>query len=194
MNRPSTISVANEATKMSTTLPPRHAQASDVAPTAAGGYSRYAEVFSRVYRETGSIEIALEVYDTFRAREDVARVARPDLPDRILELAGSLFHVPKRRLLERNRHRDVTSARYVAAWLLSRQKWSTVKIGALLDLDHSTVLHGLRRVAGNDHLLIAAHKAEQLLELPVDVRPLASVYISHQQTYQPPQHVPTTRE
>lgn len=130
-----------------------------------GPYAHYAEVFSRVYRETGSIEIALEVYETYRAREDLARPKRVDFAQRILQISGSLFCVPPKRILERNRHRDVTSARYVAAWLLSRRRWSTVKIGTLLDLDHSTVLHGLRRVAGDDDLLLAAHKAEQLLEL-----------------------------
>jgi len=132
------------------------------------GYARYAEVFSRVYRESGSIEIALEVYETYRAREDLARPKRVDFAQRILQVSASLFCVPPKRILERNRHRDVTSARYVAAWLLSRRRWSTVKIGTLLDLDHSTVLHGLRRVAGDNDLLLAAHKAEQLLELDED--------------------------
>jgi chromosomal replication initiation ATPase DnaA len=164
MNRPLTTSDVEETKNMSTTMAAGHARARDVASRAAGRYSRYAEMFSRVYHETGSLEIALEVHDTLRAREGLAHAARPDLPERILEVVASLFGVSKRRLHERSRHRDVTSARYVAAWVLFRRHWTKAKIGVFFDLDHSTVIHGLRRVAGNTELLVAAHRAAQLLE------------------------------
>jgi len=130
----------------------------------SSAYERYADVFSRVYADARSIAIALEVLDTYRAREVLVRPADHDLPKRAIATAASLFHVPAKRLLERNRRADVTSARYVAAWVLRRRRWSYAKIAELFDLDHSTIIHGLRKVAATGDLLLAALNAEQLLE------------------------------
>jgi chromosomal replication initiation ATPase DnaA len=126
-------------------------------------YDRLAQVFSRVYAETHSVATALEVLDTHRAREAVAQPI-PDLPKQVLIVAGSLFHVPPSRLLQPGRHRDICSARWIAAWLLHRRRWTTVKIGSYLRLDHSTVLHGLRRVASSEDLLLLARHADEFLE------------------------------
>lgn len=93
-------------------------------------YERYADVFSRAYADTHSIAIALEVLDTFRAREVLTRPADHDLPKRVLAIAASLFHVPAKQLLERNRRADVTSARYVAAWVLRRRRWSYARLAS----------------------------------------------------------------
>lgn len=126
-------------------------------------YDRLAQVFSRVYAETGSIATTLEVLDTQRARELVAKPP-PDLPKRVLATAAALFHVtPPARLLRPGRHRDICSARWVAAWILRRRRWSTVKIGRFFGLDHSTVLHGLRRVAASQELILQARLAEEML-------------------------------
>ena len=126
-------------------------------------YDRLAQVFSRVYAETHSVATALEVLDMHRAREAVARPI-PDLPKHVLTIAASVFHVPASRLLQPGRHRDICSARWIASWLLHRRRWTTVKIGRYLGLDHSTVLHGLRRVANSDDLLLLARRADELLE------------------------------
>jgi len=132
-------------------------------PDSQSRYDRLAQVFSSVYAETHSVATALEVLDTHRAREAIAR-PMPDLPKQVLTVAGSLFHVPASRLLQPGRHRDICSARWIAAWLLHRRRWTTVKIGSYLRLDHSTVLHGLRRVANSDDLLLLARRADELLE------------------------------
>lgn len=133
-------------------------------PARESRYDRLAAAFSRVYAETGSIATTLEVLDTQRAREGVAESA-PDLPKRVLAAAAALFHVtPPARLLRPGRHRDICSARWIAAWMLRRRQWSTLKIGRFLGLDHSTVLHGLRRVAGSENLLLIASAAEEALE------------------------------
>lgn len=134
----------------------------DITPPAHDtAYDRLAQVFSRVYAETGSIATTLEVLDTQRARELVAKPT-PDLPKRVLAAAAALFHVtPPARLLRPGRHRDICSARWVAAWMLRRRNWSTPKIGRFLGLDHSTVLHGLRRVAASEDLLLMASAAEE---------------------------------
>jgi chromosomal replication initiation ATPase DnaA len=134
----------------------------DITPPAHHtAYDRLAQVFSRVYAETGSIATTLEVLVTQHVRELVAKPT-PDLPKRVLAAAAALFHVtPPARLLRPGRHRDVCSARWIAAWMLRRRNWSTPKIGRFLGLDHSTVLHGLRRVAACENLLLMASAAEE---------------------------------
>jgi chromosomal replication initiation ATPase DnaA len=133
-------------------------------------YDRLAQTFSRVYAETGSIATTLEVLDTQRARELVAKPI-PDLPKRVIAAAASLFHVaPAARLLRPGRHRDISSARWIAAWLLRRRNWSTLKIGRYLGIDHSTVLYGLRRVAASQELLLIASAAEDQIAGEARVR------------------------
>jgi hypothetical protein len=137
--------------------------ANDTADTSPGRYERYAMVFSRIYKETGSIAVALEVYDAYRAREAAAPPRRPDLPTLVVDIVARWFSVKPKLLFDSNRHRDVTSARYVAAWILFRHQWAKAKIADYFHLDHSTVIHGLRKVASDNTLLVAAHLAEQLL-------------------------------
>jgi hypothetical protein len=149
---------------MSIALIPAEPANDTTVPSPRGRYARYADIFSRVHAETGSIEIALEVLDTYRAREDLAPRRSPDLADRIVQVVARLFAVKPKQLFERNRHHDVTSARYVAAWLLLRRGWKKAKIATFFKLDHSTIIHGLRLVVADVDLLAAAHSAEQLLE------------------------------
>jgi hypothetical protein len=134
----------------------------------SSAYSRWAAIFERAHHDTNSIAIALEVLDTLRERERGRVRAVTDEPGRILRIAAAHFHVPAERLRERNRRSDVTSARYVSAWILRRRHWSLVKLGEFFHLDHSTILSGLRKVDTTPHLLYAAHKAEQLLEIDPD--------------------------
>jgi len=128
-------------------------------------YSRWAAIFERAHHDTNSTSIALEVLDTLRERERGRVRAATDEPGRILRIAAALFHVPAERLRQRNRRSDVTSARYVSAWILRRRHWSLVKLGEFFHLDHTTILSGLRKVDTTPHLLYAAYKAEQLLEI-----------------------------
>jgi Bacterial dnaA protein helix-turn-helix len=139
------------------------AAANDTRTPALAPYERYAAIFSLAHAETHSIAAALELVDTFRAQEAPSALPDADLPSRVLKISAALFSVPIERLHQRLRHRDVTSARYVAAWLLSRRHWASTKIGAHLGLDHSTVLRGIRRVEATDHLRTLACKAELLL-------------------------------
>jgi chromosomal replication initiation ATPase DnaA len=102
------------------------------------------------------------VLDVHRARITVLPPG-PELPQRVLAAAASVFNLPMSRLLRPGRHRDVCYARWVAAWMLRQRAWSTVKIGRFLGLDHSTILHGLRRVANDAHLMLHARAAETRL-------------------------------
>ena len=124
---------------------------------------RWADIFARAYSDTHSIALALEVFDAIRALENISTQPAIDDTSRILAVVASLFSVPVKRLRERNRHRDVTDARYVAAFLLRRRHWTTEKTGALFGLDHSTIVSGLQKVENTPRLLVAVAKAEHLL-------------------------------
>jgi hypothetical protein len=121
-------------------------------------YDRYADIFSLAHRETKSIPTALKILDAYRTREQLP--PEVDLPTRVIELASALFSVPVARFKEPGRHRDKTSARYVAAWILSRQHWTSRKIAEELGLEASTVRHGLAHVEKTDYLRAAACTAE----------------------------------
>jgi chromosomal replication initiation ATPase DnaA len=132
---------------------------------AADEYERLATVFSRLYEETHDIALTLEVLDIHRARASMAPPI-PSVADRIVAVVAPMFDVrPARRLLLPGRHRDLCAARWVASWLLRQRRWSTVKIGRFFGMDHSTVLHGLRRVATSRELLLSARAAESRLEM-----------------------------
>ena len=140
-------------------------------PSQLDRYEQLAGVFSRVYEATNDIAIALEVLDAHRAREVLAR-PRPELAARAVAIAAATFHVvPARRLLSAGRHRDICAARWIASWLLHRRGWSTLKIGRYFGLDHSTVLHGLRRIADSRELILCAREAEARLERQGDSAP-----------------------
>jgi chromosomal replication initiation ATPase DnaA len=131
---------------------------------AATGYERLADLFSRIYSQTRSIALALELLDAERARDAAAAPIDLRLPSRIVEVAASLYYVrPARRLLRPGSHRDICHARWVASWLLRKQGWTTLKIGRFLSVDHSTVIYGLRRIAADPSLRRMAHAAVDLL-------------------------------
>jgi chromosomal replication initiation ATPase DnaA len=140
------------------------APVNDTSDSASCRYERFATVFSRIYEETASIAVALEVLDAYRARETLTQPRVRDFGSLVVEIVARRFSLRPKLLFERNRHRDVTSARYVAAWILLRHRWTKEKIATYFHLDHSTVIHGLKRVASDNALLVAAHIAEQLLD------------------------------
>ena len=127
-------------------------------------YERWADIFARAHGDTHSIALALEVLDAIRSLGNIGTHRDVDDAGRIITVAASLFSVPVKLLRERNRHRDVTEARYVAAFLLRRRHWTTEKTGALFGLDHSTIVSGLQKVENTPRLLVAVAKAEHLLE------------------------------
>jgi Bacterial dnaA protein helix-turn-helix len=135
-------------------------------------YSRWAEIFARAHNDTHSIAVALEVVDAIRQHEGSDPPPITHEVDRILAIVAGLFDMPVKRLRERSRRQDVTSARYVAAMLLRQRRWTTTKLGDYFGLDHSTIVCGLQKVANTHHLLIAAAKAEQLLRVEVEGAPV----------------------
>jgi len=131
-------------------------------------YSRWADIFARAHNDTQSIAVALEVVDAIREEEGTDPPPVTHEVDRILAIVARLFDMPVKRLRERSRRQDVTSARYVAAMLLRRRRWTTTKLGHYFGLDHSTIVYGLQKVANTHHLLIAAAKVEHLLRMEVE--------------------------
>jgi chromosomal replication initiation ATPase DnaA len=126
-------------------------------------YERWADIFSIALKDTHSIALALEVLDNIRALENTGTQPAADDSGRIVAVVASLFAVPAQRLHERNRRRDVTDARYVAAFLLRRRHWTTEKTGAFFGLDHSTIVTGLQKVENTPRLRVAVAQAEHLL-------------------------------
>jgi Bacterial dnaA protein helix-turn-helix len=152
------IAIESTSTESQSAALPMPAVAAPQSP-----YDRWAEIFARAHDETHSIALALEVLDAIRSLENIGGHLATDDTGRILAVVASLFSVPVKRLRERNRHRDVTDARYVAAFLLRRRHWTTEKTGALFGLDHSTIVTGLQKVEKTPRLLVAVAKAEHLL-------------------------------
>jgi chromosomal replication initiation ATPase DnaA len=127
-------------------------------------YERLADLFSRIYSETRSIAVALELLDAERARNVTEAPIDLRLPSRVLAVAASLYYVkPARKLAQPGNHRDISRARWVASWLLRKHGWTTLKIGRFLSVDHSTVIYGLRRIAADPSLRRMAHAAADLL-------------------------------
>jgi chromosomal replication initiation ATPase DnaA len=127
-------------------------------------YERLADRFSRIYAETGSIAATLELLDAERAGDTSSTAIDLQLPNHVLDVAASLYYVkPARRLLRPGSHRDICAARWIASWLLRKHGWTTLKIGRFLSVDHSTVIHGLRRVAADATLRRMVCLAAELL-------------------------------
>lgn len=79
---------------------------------------------------------------TPRAWEDqvLAQVARAYVVDDVEQLRG------------RSRDAHLTEARHVAWWILHTGGWSLPAIGELMHRDHTSVLHGVRRVENDGEL------------------------------------------
>jgi chromosomal replication initiator protein len=73
--------------------------------------------------------------------------AQETAPGAILELTASYFNLSVADLVSKSRSRPLTTARHVAMYLLREQTGlSLIKIGDLFDRDHTTVMHGIKKV------------------------------------------------
>ena len=78
---------------------------------------------------------------------DLKNYIRPntDLKRRFTELCN-ILEIDRDSMLERNRRNKVVRPRHVLIYILWNEGYSSTDIGTLLNLDHSTVLHGRNRV------------------------------------------------
>lgn len=84
--------------------------------------------------------------------------------DELSQLIGTvalMCGVDQSLILGRARHFAASEPRQIAMWVAYRRGYSTVQIGAALNRDHTTVLHGLHMVDRTPSLLA---RAEQCLQ------------------------------
>jgi hypothetical protein len=84
------------------------------------------------------------------ARPSTPRPSTPHapLPDHQQALAAiaAVLHIPEATLRGASRSRNVCERRQIAMWLLRQQGLSLMEVAALLERDHTTVMHGERVV------------------------------------------------
>ena len=91
-----------------------------------------------------SIDLAL----TQRGLEGLLPQSGQEIPpELILEATARYFGFRREDLSSKSRSRPLTNARHIAMYLLRElSPLSLIKIGELLDRDHSTALHGINRI------------------------------------------------
>lgn len=85
-----------------------------------------------------------------RALEDLIPETGQEIrPDAILEATASYFGLGPGDLVSKSRSRPLTTARHVAMYLLRELTGlSLIRIGDLFERDHTTVLHGVKKIEG----------------------------------------------
>jgi len=98
--------------------------------------------YSSLLREPISHQIA------DRALEDLLPQPGAEIPAvLILDETASYFGLTRDDLISKNRSRPLTTARHVAMYLLREcTGLSLIKIGELFERDHTTVLHGVKKI------------------------------------------------
>jgi chromosomal replication initiator protein len=83
-----------------------------------------------------------------RALEDLLPESGQEItPSAILEETAAYFAVEPRDLIGKSRSRPLTTARHVAMYLLRELTGlSLIKIGECFDRDHTTALHGIKKI------------------------------------------------
>lgn len=118
------------------------------------GHDRLAELLA--LREQIDAEIARERACRRRLRTLGQRsqrvLAQPAWEDQVLAEVAAAYVVDVETLKGSSRAARVVEARHVAFWVLRQQGLSLPAIGRLMNRDHKTVLHGVRRVEGSQTL------------------------------------------
>jgi chromosomal replication initiator protein len=98
--------------------------------------------FSSLMREPITLQISE------RALEDLLPQPGSEIPAQvILDETAKYFGLTREDLISKNRSRPLTTARHVAMYMMREcTGLSLIKIGELFDRDHTTVLHGVKKV------------------------------------------------
>lgn len=68
-------------------------------------------------------------------------------PNKIIDYVLSYFNITHEQLIQKTRKRDVVHRRQVMMYLLSKNTGLTyVKIGAILGMDHTSVIHSIKQL------------------------------------------------
>ena len=96
----------------------------------------------------GGIAISADLLDQVLSSLPSRRTRRPSIHE-VLIAAATTFGLPALRLTGPRRHQEVVLARHVAMYLCRELTDSTLKeIGKEFRRDHSSVTHGIRKIAG----------------------------------------------
>lgn len=117
-------------------------------------YDHLADIFARAFSETRDLADAFRVVDVYRMRLATAGAEADTFS--IIEATARRFGVHARRILRRDRHRSVCDARWTIVQILHARGLSSVQIGTLVGLDHSSVLHALAQLRNRPDLLSTA--------------------------------------
>ena len=98
--------------------------------------------FASLSRESMSLGLAE------RALEDLIPESGQEIrPRTILDETAAFFGLEPSDLVSKSRSRPLTTARHIAMYLLREQTGlSLIKIGECFDRDHTTVLHGVKKI------------------------------------------------
>lgn len=75
------------------------------------------------------------------------------ISDVVITRVSRFYGVTPNQILREYRTKLPTVARFVAAYLMRKQGMTTIAIGRALQRDHSTVIHGIKRVEASPALL-----------------------------------------
>jgi chromosomal replication initiator protein len=98
--------------------------------------------YSSLLREQITVQIAE------RALEDLLPQPGSEIPPHlILDETAAYFGLTREDLVSKSRSRPLTTARHVAMYLMREcTGLSLIKIGELFERDHTTVLHGVKKI------------------------------------------------
>ena len=123
------------------------------------------------FASLSGVEIDLSLAE--RALEDLIPASGQEVPpELIMEQSAQYFSLRRDDLVSKSRSRPLTTARHIAMYLLRELSGlSLIKIGELFDRDHSTALHGIKKIEA----LMPARGAtfRQVQELTKTVREMA---------------------
>lgn len=81
-------------------------------------------------------------------------------PIRVLELVGDTFGTSAPVLVSQDRHISIVKARFGAMWVLRQLGLSYPEIGRVLERDHTSVMHGVKKAM---NLIVKDVEYERLL-------------------------------
>lgn len=90
------------------------------------------------------------------AQVKIAVTTRNDWTSRVIASAAAHFGCSAHDVRSDGRTPDVVNARHVTAWLLRQEGRSYPQVGAALHKDHTSAMHGVKRVERDPALMAVA--------------------------------------
>lgn len=119
-----------------------------------GGSDRLAALYKRRQVVIAEIERGHQLCQKLDAEIELELANQQRLEaDQVLAAVAAAYVVDDvEQLRARTRNARMSEARHLVFWILHQRCWSAPAIGELMDRDHTTVLHGVRRVEGSPEL------------------------------------------